>query len=200
VPPAAPATARYEPPPAGSYALPPFGRVSDHELLDSSGARAPLLDFGPQEAALVAFVYLHCPDACPRATAVLQELDRTLAAQPEVSRRVSLVTVSFDPARDRPERMAALRKALAPRGRWRFLTAANAAALEPVLQDFGQHVVRAPDALGRPEVASHVLKVFLLDGQRRIRNVYSSSFLDARVLRNDLLTLLEEHSQRQPGS
>jgi cytochrome oxidase Cu insertion factor (SCO1/SenC/PrrC family) len=191
-PPAREEAPRYEPPAPGSYELPPFGRVAERELLGPDGAPAPLLALGPGEAALVAFVYLHCPDACPLATAVFQRLDRTLAERPEIAARVTLVTVSFDPARDTPERMAALRRSLAPRARWRFLTASSLAAIDPVLADFGQDAVRVTGGSGAPEVATHVLKVFLVDGEGRIRNVYSSGFLDARVLLNDLLTVLAE--------
>jgi hypothetical protein len=39
-------------------------------------------------------------------------------------------------------------------------------------------------------------KVFLIDGEHRIRNVYGSGFLDARILIRDLETLLGE---RSPG-
>jgi cytochrome oxidase Cu insertion factor (SCO1/SenC/PrrC family) len=98
------------------------------------------------------------------------------------------VTVSLDPARDPPEAMARLRGALAPRGAWSFLTAGDAGALAPVLEDFGQDVVRNADGT----VATHVLRVFLVDGASRIRNVYSTGFLDARILVNDLLTVLSE--------
>ena len=40
----------------------------------------------------------------------------------------------------------------------------------------------------------HVAKVFLVDGEGRIRNVYGSGFLDASLLVRDLETLLGEHS------
>jgi hypothetical protein len=83
--------------------------------------------------------------------------------------------------------MSVLRRSLAPRARWRFLTAPDQTALRPVLDDFGQDAVRADG-----QVASHVLKVFLVDGRRRIRNVYSTGFLDPRILVNDLLTVLAE--------
>jgi len=185
-------TARFEPPLPGSYELPPFGHVRDHELLGPDGAPTALLALGPGDAALVGFVYLHCPDACPVAMAVFQEVDRMLAERPELAARVTLVTVSFDPARDTPERMASLRRALDPQGRWRFLTAANPAGIEPVLSDFGQDLVRVADAAAPPEVVSHMLKVFLVDGAGRLRNIYSSGFLDARILLNDLLTVLHE--------
>ena len=63
--------------------------------------------------------------------------DRILAETPALSRRARLVTLSFDPEFDDPARMAELRKHMAPRGRWSFLTAPDAAALAPVLADFG---------------------------------------------------------------
>jgi hypothetical protein len=75
--------------------------------------------------------------------------------------------------------MAALRESMAPRGRWRFLTAASEDAIAPVLDDFGQDT--GP---------SHVLKIFLVDGEGRVRNIYSTGFLDVRLLLADLETLL----------
>ena len=49
-----------------------------------------------------------------------------------------------------------------------------------------------PAGGGAAAPVSHVLKVFLVDGAGRIRNVYSTGFLDARILVNDLLTVLAE--------
>jgi cytochrome oxidase Cu insertion factor (SCO1/SenC/PrrC family) len=170
---------RFEAPAAGSYELPPILAVDEHRLLDEQGRPAPLLGLAPGEAALVSFVFLSCPDACPAATAALASLDAQLAERPALAKRVQLVTVSFDPANDPPERMAALRASLAPHGRWRFVTAADEAAIEPVLADFGQ------DA--RP---SHVLKIFLVDGAGRVRNIYSTGFLDVRLMLADLETVL----------
>lgn len=186
------AAPRFEPPPPGSYELPPLGQVGAHTLLGSDGRPAPLLALAEGEAALVAFVYLNCPDACPMAHAAMQELDRDIAARPELAGKVELVTVSFDPARDTPESMAALRRALAPRGRWQFLAAESVAAIDPVLADFGQDALRTGADGAEPRVAGHTLKLFLVDDERRIRNVYSSGFLDPRILRNDLLSLLAE--------
>jgi cytochrome oxidase Cu insertion factor (SCO1/SenC/PrrC family) len=140
----------------------------------------------------VSFVYLSCTDACPMATAVLQRVDQVVAGDPRLAGRVALVTVSFDPLRDTPEKMAAFQTRAAPRGRWRFLTAKAPAALAPVLAEFGQDRLAAPGEGEGAAVVGHTLKVFLLDGEGRIRNVYSTGFLDARVLVNDLLTVLGE--------
>jgi cytochrome oxidase Cu insertion factor (SCO1/SenC/PrrC family) len=191
--------ARFEPPPPGSYALPAFGRVGRHTLLDPAGEAAALLDIAADEVAFVSFVYLRCPDACPIATATLQRLDRDLAADPPLAGRVSLVTLSFDPDRDTPEAMARYARSVAPLGRWRFLTASDAADVAAVLEDFGQDAAPlvGPDGVDTG-LLSHVLKVFLVDGQGRIRNAYSTGFLDVRVLRNDAVTVLGETAGAGP--
>jgi cytochrome oxidase Cu insertion factor (SCO1/SenC/PrrC family) len=177
--------ALFEPPAPGSYELPPIRRVAEHWLVDDAGAAAPVLGIGADEVAVVAFVYSRCGDACPLALATLQRLDRDLAARPAVAARTRLVTVSFDPMHDTPERMAELRAHLAPRGRWAFLTAPDTEALSPVLADFGQRVER-DDA----ERLLHVLKVFLVDGRGDVRNVYSTGLLDPRLVAADIETLL----------
>ena len=183
----------YELPAAGSYALPPIARVGSHELLEPDGAPAPLLGLAPGQLALVAFVYLRCADAhgCPLSLATLQRVDRALAGRPELRGRVRLVTVSFDPETDDPEAMGRIRHHLAPRGDWRFLTAPDTASLAPVLADYGQDAVPRWTADGsKPEAFRHVVKVFLVDDARRLRNVYSTGYLDHRVVLRDVETLL----------
>jgi cytochrome c peroxidase len=197
----APPALLYELPAAGSYQLPPIDRVSEHVLLGSDGRDAPLLALAPGRFAVVAFVYLGCHDAagCPLLLSTLQQIDRSLAASPALAGRVRLATVSFDPQRDDPAAMAGLRAALAPRGDWRFFTGRDEAMLRPVLADFDQDAVPALVREGEAEGAlRHVAKVFLIDGEQRIRNVYGSGFLDARILMRDLETLLAEGSVRPP--
>ena len=186
-------TPLYEPPPAGSYQLPAIQRVSEHWLLDEGGQRAPVLGLGPGEVAVVAFVYTRCPMACPLALASLQQLDRSLAGKPALAGRTRLVTVSFDPAHDTPARMAELRAHLRPRGDWRFLTSADASGMEAVLADFGQDVLPLVRGDGsHTGLLRHVMKVFLVDAERRVRNVYSADFLSPELLLLDLETLSME--------
>jgi cytochrome oxidase Cu insertion factor (SCO1/SenC/PrrC family) len=181
---------RFEPPPAGSYALPVIQRVASHTLLDPSGAPAPLPGLGTGDVALIAFVYLSCGDACPMALAQLQRVDRAAAQDPLLAGHLRLLTVSFDPLRDSPEQMGRLREQLAPRGHWGFLTATDEAALAPVLEDYGQSVLASRGADGKPSgLLQHVLKVFLVDDAGAVRNVYSTGFLDSRLLLNDARTV-----------
>ena len=183
----------YEPPAAGTYDLPPIRRVTEHRLTASDGKVAPVLGLGAGRATVVSFIYRNCTDAggCPLSLAVMQRLDAVLAAKPDLARRVRLVTVSFDPARDTPARMKDLRGGLGPKGDWRFFTAPDDAALAPVLLDFGQDAVLTVGGDGKETGGiGHVLKVFLVDGRGDVRNIYSTGFLDERLLLNDLETVL----------
>jgi len=188
----------YELPEPGSYELPVIDRVEQHVLLDTSGERVSLLDVPTGSCAIVSFVYASCPDAggCPLVLASLRRLDRAIASDRDLANRVELVTVSFDPANDTPAHLAILRDHLNPVGRWRFLTAASEREIRPVLDDFGQDaltLVSAADgkSLG---VIRHLAKIFLVDSDRAIRNIYSSGFLDYDILLRDVKTLLLEHA------
>ena len=186
-------TARFDPPEPGTYALPTILQVDDHVLTTSDGTREAMLGLAPGEAAIVSFIYLSCGEACPLATATLHELDDRIAANPRLAGRVQLVSVSFDPARDTPEALAALRTGLRPQGRWRFVTADGPEAIAPVLADYGQDAVWIPEESGHaPNRLRHVLKLFLVDAAGEVRNIYSTGFLDLRILMNDLETVLGE--------
>ena len=183
----------YVPPAPGTYALPVIDTIEDHALLDADGRRTTLFAVKRDRLAVVAFVYTTCIEAagCPFSLAVLHRLDRDLAADPALARRVALITISFDPERDTPARMAVVRRFHAPRTDWRFLTAATDGELAPVLVDFDQPVAKLRYADGAwTGLFRHVLKVFLLDGANRVRNVYSVGLLNPALVLNDVRTLL----------
>jgi len=191
-PPPVAARPLFEPPAVGSYELPRVDSVADYELLDVQGRPSWLLGLSEGQVAVVSFVYRGCADAdgCPLALATLRELDRALAADPQLAHRTRLVTASFDPERDRPEQMMQLRRHMAPESDWRFLTLAEPSALAPMLDDFGQDVIRLATADGEDSgLIRHVMKVFLVDAEGSVRNIYSAGFIDWRVVRNDILTL-----------
>jgi len=195
-PPAPPA---YALPTPGSYELPAISRVPDFTLLDERGAPAPLLGLASDQVAVVSFVYSRCTggQGCPLALATFQGLDRKLAADPALAGRVRLATVSFDPANDTPERMAALRERLRPAADWRFLTAASPGAIAPVLAAFGQDALPLVDERGAGlGLFRHVLKVFLVDASGAVRNVYSAGFLSPDLLLVDARTVLLESGHR----
>ena len=192
-------TPEYTPPAPGSYTLPTIDTVTDHALLDADGRPTTLLALTRGRLAVVAFVYTTCIEAtgCPLSLGVLHRLDRAVAADPELARRVTLVTVSFDPERDTPARMAVMRSFHAPESDWRFATTRSEAELQPLLADFDQPVAKLRFTDGTwSGLFRHVLKVFLLDGQSRVRNVYSVGLLDSALVLSDLRTLLLEADAR----
>jgi cytochrome oxidase Cu insertion factor (SCO1/SenC/PrrC family) len=184
----------FEPPAPGTYELPPIDHVDEHRLVGEDGEPALLPGLQPGRVGVVSFVYRSCVDArgCPLALAVMRRLDRELSRRPELARRVRLVTVSFDPERDTFKRMSELRELMQPKGDWRFLTAESEEAIQPVLRDFGQDAVRLATAENvESSVLRHVLKIFLVDENRAVRNIYSTGFLNWKILINDIQTVSE---------
>lgn len=201
--PAPPSGLDYVPPAPGSYRLPPIQPAADGAVLAADGTRHRLSDYLGDRLVVLSFVYARCHQAqgCPMALAVFQRLHRRLGEDPELADRVRLVTLSFDPDRDTPEVMRSLAAAFAAGGeaerdRWALLTTASAAELRPILDGYGQYIVRERDETGRwTGDFSHVLKVFLIDRRLRVRNIYSTGFLHPELVINDLETLiLEEES------
>jgi cytochrome c peroxidase len=185
----------FQPPAPGSYELPVIAAVSDHAVLDADGAPRRLLALKAGRIALLALIYTSCGEVsgCPLANSVMQGLDRRLAARPDLARRVRLMSLSFDPERDTPLRMRRMREAHAPATDWAFLTTSGADTLEPILDDLGQSV--APlrwDDGSWSGLYRHVLKVYLIDAENRVRNIYSSGFLYGDLILNDLETLARE--------
>ena len=82
---------------------------------------------------------------------------------------------------------------------WKFLTTRSKSALEPILTAFDQSIQEDIDENGKPVgTISHILRVFLIDRDKRIRNIYSTSFLHPDTVINDIQTLLleEKHKDR----
>ena len=191
----------YAPPAPGSYTLPVIQTVHDHSLVDADGRPTTLFTLKRGRVAVVAFIYTTCIDVagCPLGNAVLARIDRALAAEPSLARRARLITVSFDPERDTPARMARVRALYRPSASWRFLTTRGDNELRPLLEDFGQPVAKLRFADGRwSGLFRHVLKVFLLDRENRVRNIYSVGFLGPALVLNDIRTLAGEPASTAP--
>jgi len=194
------AAPEFEVPRPGSYSLPPLGKASDARVLDSDGTETTLFDAFGEGVAVLAFVYTNCAEAggCPLAHVVMRKTAQEVLDRDDLRDHVHFVSMSFDPGHDTPAEMAKL-SALAPRGSaWKFLTTGDEAQIRPILAAYGQSIVRERDAGGRPtSQISHVLRVFLIDADKVIRNIYSSAFLHSATLLSDIETLLMEHLSSQ---
>jgi cytochrome c peroxidase len=190
----------YKPPEPGSYRLPPIQRAADGKVIDSHGSMHNLFALMAGKTTLLSFVYTKCyvPGGCPLALGVLNEVRERIVDDSALSGKVVLITLSFDPENDTPAVMLKLAKKFDSGDsraslQWHFLTTPSRGALQPILEGYGQYAVRATDSTGRYTGGySHVLKVFLVDTNRRVRNIYSTSFLDPDLIIGDIKTLQVE--------
>src|SRR5262245_59366007 len=193
---------QFTPPPPGTYTLPVIDTVQDHGLLDATAKQVSLFNLTAGKVAVISFMYTACADigGCPLAAAVLQQVDSLLRTRPALAEHVVLLSVSFDPERDTPARLTEVREVLAPHSDWHFLTSATPDALHALLADFHQPVAQLWQADGSwSGLFRHVLKVYLLDPQHHIRNIYSTGLFDARLVLNDIETVLQDADKRTVG-
>ena len=186
----------FTPPEPGSYQLPPMGLAADGQILLSSGKSAALHSLLGDKPVLLSFIFTRCDDVngCPLATYVMRGVAKRLQRDTETHNAVRLVSFSFDPEFDTPAILSAYGDQFRDPGTdWAFVTSASDLALEQILSDYGQWVIRDIDDEGQfLGNMSHVLRVFLIDTDKRIRNIYSTSFLHADTVSSDIRTLLAE--------
>ena len=201
---APPAPMAFVPPAPGTYALQRIMDAADGRVLDTAGRAHDLSRYTGGKVTLLSFIYSSCADAagCPYAYLVFHQLQSRLQKDPRLAAQVRLVSLSFDPVRDTPEVLARYAGENARPGRsveWAFLTTASVKDLLPILDGFGQDVFLDVDPASGAHLGtySHVLKVFLIDRGRTVREIYTTAFLMPDMVYNDILTLLGE-AERPP--
>ncbi|HET9488907.1 MAG TPA: SCO family protein [Methylomirabilota bacterium] len=190
----------YEPPRPGTYALPAIKPAADAHVVDAAGAPRRLHGLMGDRIVVVSFISTRCvdPQGCPLATAVLHQIRAAAGRDPVLARRLRLVTVSFDLRNDSPAALGRYAGAARQESRgtspWDFVVPTSERELTSLLEAYGQ-----PVGLGdRTAPPTHLLRVYLIDAGRRIRNVYGLDFLDARLLLADVRTLLLEEQGHRP--
>jgi protein SCO1/2 len=95
--------------PGVSYHVPaPGDAVPDFKLRNQDGRPIHLGQF-KGKSLLVTFIYTRCPspEFCPRVTHNFAQLEKMMAANPTLYSKSHLLSVSFDPEHDTPERLRA---------------------------------------------------------------------------------------------
>lgn len=185
-------------PAPGSYVLQRIQRTPQISLLDAAAAPVELSAYTRGAVTALGFFYGHCADpaGCPVAWSVFEAARDAAQHDPLIAARLRLVFVSLDPQRDTPAVMRLLQSNEKDGGAdvpWSFLTSASERALTPFLRAMGQDVAYGiNDAGHRTGTVDHMLKVFLIDPDGWVREIYSTAFLTPEALLNDARTLAME--------
>ena len=158
-------------------------------------------------------------NGCPLSLFVMHRLQDHFKKAPDLADNVRMISFSFDFEKDTPDVLRQYEKEHAGGGHahhaghgehtghagpeatsagggtggaeWLFVVAKSKQTLAPVLKAYSQFVLpefnRNHEATGK---FSHLLRVFLIDKQGRVRNIYSPSFLHSDVLLADIESLL----------
>ncbi len=188
--------ADFDPPTPGSYRLERIMPAPDGRIVDAGRKPGQLAAYTRGKITLLSLMYTSCSDetGCPLAFYTVDMIKRDLEKSKAARGRVRVVSLSFDPEHDTPEVMRAYGGDHVKGGSpvpWYFLTTASKRELAPMLDGFGQDVSKAAQAQSDQELM-HVLKLFLIDKDGWVREIYTTSYLVPRVVVNDIKTLLIE--------
>jgi cytochrome c peroxidase len=190
----------FEPAKPGTYTLPIINPATNGEVLTTNNQPKKLHDLMGDKIIILSFIYAACSDVngCPLATQVLHKISRQLQKQPELADKLRLLTLSFNPTQDTPEMMRHYGEGFRTGDfDWQFLTTRDEAALQPILDGYQQNVQKVYDDKGQfTGTFSHLLRVYLIDKDKNVRNIYSVDFLHADTLINDVKTLLADTKQQ----
>ncbi|RRQ22399.1 SCO family protein [Thiohalobacter thiocyanaticus] len=134
-------------------------------LQDQTGRRFGLDDLRGRLVA-VEFIYVNCPSVCRALGQAFARVRDALPAE-SLGQDVVLLSISFDPQRDRPERLAdyAARYG-ADTGSWRVARVEDPAELQALLRSFG--IVVIPNGFGGFE---HNAALHLVDRRGRLARI-----------------------------
>lgn len=184
-------------PKEGTYELYRIQRApSGWVLEDSKWVPRRLSSFTSGKITLFSFFYSICrdPTGCPKAWDAFYAVHAAVKKNPKLRDKVRLVFLSLDPKVDTPEMMSYFKSSIStPEAPWFFLTTWSQFFLAPILNEMYVPAAREFDVEGKPtDVINHLVKVFLIDKESWVREIYTTNFLDADVILADIGTLLLE--------
>jgi len=144
---------------------------------------------------LVSFVFTTCSGSCPATTHRMGQVQQELKSRGMLKDdRIRLLSITLDPARDTPE---VLRNYMnlydADAVSWTFLTG----ALETVQKTIAAWGMWAkPAANGQLD---HPSRVFLVDSEGRIREIYNLDYFKSPWVCDDIQLLLKEAEEVKRG-
>ncbi len=135
----------------------------DFALPDTQGHLRTLTDFKGKVVVLL-FGYTHCPDVCPTTLAELAQVLKRLGRD---AKRVQIVFVTVDPARDTPAALEQYVTAFGPN--FIALRTDNPEALKKIARSFRVHYAKLPRATPGHYEMEHTAASYVFDPQGQLR-------------------------------
>jgi protein SCO1/2 len=177
---------------AKSSRLAVIQKAPDFTLITQDGGKLSLSDL-KGKVLLVSFVFTTCNGTCPATTHRMSQIQEELKTRGLLKNgQVRLLSITLDPARDTPEVLHGyMRLYDADPKNWTFLTGPPD-QVSAVIKAWGMWA--KPAANGQLD---HPSRIFLVDGQGRIREIYNLSFLKPKWVTEDVELLLREKNSSQ---
>ncbi|GAB2676769.1 SCO family protein [Paenibacillus thermoaerophilus] len=116
--------------------------AADYTLTDANGRTVKFAD-GQGKVRLYYFFFSHCPDVCPQTTFTLSKLQTALQKEGLLGGQVVINSISFDPARDTPERLKEFSAPFNPvPGAWNFLTGTDEKEMAELAKKYMVSVIK----------------------------------------------------------
>jgi protein SCO1/2 len=165
--------------------LAPIKPAPDFTLRDPDGQTVQLAQLHGRTV-LLAFVFTTCAGACPLILHQMSLLQSRLEKAGLMQGRAVLLSVTVDPARDTPEVLAGHARKFSARQGWLFLHE-NPDNLAPMLAAYGEWTRKLDDG-----DIDHPARIYLIDPEGRIREIYSLAFFDERQAAIDIQAIARE--------
>jgi len=171
--------------------LPDLGQLPSFALVDQYGK-----PFGAPEMRgkvwVADFIFTSCSDACPRLTARMRSLQDRL----DPAERIGLLSITVDPERDTPEKLAQYARLSGAHGAlWKFVTGPHREVERTVVNGFhiamGRVPVESTDGALRAEAFEimHGDRLVLVDAKGRLRGYYVADDEGMRRILRDARSL-----------
>ena len=155
----------------------------DFALRDPGGALVRLSDLRGQ-VVVIAFIYTSCTTVCPILGQQMATVQKQALRDKRLRGRVTLLSITVDPSRDSAAKLASYASALgANPTAWKFLRD-SPEAMTPVLAAYREWTRAMPDG-----DLDHPARVYLIDADGRVREIYSLAFFDPRQALIDIRSL-----------
>src|SRR5262249_42019042 len=176
-------------PASGEPRLAVIQKAPNWDLINQDG-KAVRKDDLKGKVLLVSFVFTTCNGTCPATTHRMEKVQTALQEKGLFKRgRVHLLSFSLDPSRDKPD---VLRRYMhlydAQPAHWTFLTGGTK-QVSKVIAAWGMWARPAPNGQ-----LDHPSRIFLVDAQGQIREIYNLSFMKPAWVVEDIELLLKENA------